>query len=108
LSQAWDIKTRQIRTIFAGHEKDIYSLDFARDGHTIASGSRDKTVRLWDLVTGDCHLVLTIEEDATTVVISPDTKLVAAGSLDKKVRVWEIETGYLLHRLEGHTGGIYI
>lgn len=93
-----------IRNTFHGHEQDIYSLDFARDGRTIASGSGDRTVRLWDIETGTCNMTLTIEDGVTTVAISPDTKFVAAGSLDKSVRVWDIKTGYLVERLEGPDG----
>ena len=89
---------------FAGHEQDIYSLDFARDGRTIASGSGDRTVRLWDIEAGQNVLTLSIEDGVTTVAISPDTKYVAAGSLDKSVRVWDATTGYLVERLEGPDG----
>lgn len=102
--QVWDIQTRTIRNTFAGHEQDIYSLDFARDGRTIASGSGDRTVRLWDIETGQPLMTLSIEDGVTTVAISPDTKYVAAGSLDKSVRVWDIHQGYLLERLEGPDG----
>jgi glucose repression regulatory protein TUP1 len=100
----WDIASRSIRNTFAGHEQDIYSLDFARDGRTIASGSGDRTVRLWDIEAGQNVLTLSIEDGVTTVAISPDTKYVAAGSLDKSVRVWDATTGYLVERLEGPDG----
>lgn len=102
--QVWDIATRTIRNTFSGHEQDIYSLDFARDGRTIASGSGDRTVRLWDIEQSTNILTLTIEDGVTTVAISPDTKYVAAGSLDKSVRVWEIARGFLVERLEGPDG----
>jgi general transcriptional corepressor TUP1 len=103
-SQVWDIQSRTIRNSFSGHEQDIYSLDFARDGKTIASGSGDRTVRLWDIETSSNILTLTIEDGVTTVAISPDTRYVAAGSLDKSVRVWDIQHGYLVERLEGPDG----
>ena len=102
--KVWDIQNRTIRNTFAGHEQDIYSLDFARDGRTIASGSGDRTVRLWDIDAGQNTLTLSIEDGVTTVAISPDTKYVAAGSLDKSVRVWDAATGYLVERLEGPDG----
>lgn len=100
----WDIQSRTIRNTFSGHDQDIYSLDFARNGHIIASGSGDRTVRLWDIETSSNLLVLSIEDGVTTVAISPDTKYVAAGSLDKSVRVWDIATGNLVERLEGADG----
>lgn len=103
-AQVWDIQSRTIRNHFAGHEQDIYSLDFARDGRTIASGSGDRTVRLWDIEQGTNTLTLTIEDGVTTVAMSPDTQYVAAGSLDKSVRVWDIHTGFLVERLEGPDG----
>lgn len=93
-----------IRHTFHGHEQDIYSLDFARNGRHIASGSGDRTVRVWDIESGQNVLTLSIEDGVTTVAISPDGKLVAAGSLDKSVRVWDAHTGYLMERLEGADG----
>lgn len=108
--QVWDIQTRSIKHIFSGHEQDIYSLDFARNGRYIASGSGDKTVRLWDIQDGKQELILSIEDGVTTVAISPDGRYVAAGSLDKSVRVWDTTTGYLVERLEspdGHRDSVY-
>lgn len=100
----WDIQSKKIRNIFAGHEQDIYSLDFARNGRHIASGSGDKTVRLWDIDVGQQVLTLSIEDGVTTVAISPDGRYVAAGSLDRSVRVWDSTSGYLVERLEGGEG----
>lgn len=103
-AQVWDIAQRSIRHIFSGHEQDIYSLDFARNGRHIASGSGDKSVRVWDLDAGQQVLSLCIEDGVTTVAISPDGRLVAAGSLDRSVRVWDCNSGNLVERLEGADG----
>ncbi|KAF2841509.1 WD40 repeat-like protein [Patellaria atrata CBS 101060] len=70
----------------------------------IASGSGDRTVRLWDIENNQQMLSLQIEDGVTTVAISPDNRFVAAGSLDKSVRVWDTQTGYLVERLEGEVG----
>lgn len=102
--QVWDIHTRQIKHQFTGHDQDIYSLDFARNGRLIASGSGDRTVRLWDIEANQQVLRLTIEDGVTTVAISPDNRFVAAGSLDKSVRVWDTQSGLLVERLEGDSG----
>lgn len=108
--QVWDIAARTIKHIFTGHEQDIYSLDFAGNGRYIASGSGDKTVRLWDILDGKLVYTLSIEDGVTTVAMSPDGHYVAAGSLDKSVRVWDTTTGYLVERLEspdGHKDSVY-
>ena len=107
----WDIEARTIRHTFTGHEQDIYSLDFARNGKHIASGSGDRTVRVWDLESGREILNLVIEDGVTTVAMSPNGDFVAAGSLDKSVRVWDTRTGMLVERLdgqiEGHKDSVY-
>ena len=102
--KVWDIATNKIRHTFAGHDQDIYSLDFARNGKHIASGSGDRSVRVWDIDSGREILNLQIEDGVTTVAMSPDGTYVAAGSLDKSVRVWNTRDGYLHERLDGVDG----
>lgn len=104
MTQVWDIQNKTIKHIFSGHEQDIYSLDFARNGKLIASGSGDRTVRVWDLESGRELLALQIEDGVTTVAMSPDGQYVAAGSLDRSVRVWETHGGFLHERLDGIDG----
>ena len=99
--------------MFRGHEQDIYSLDFSRDGRVIVSGSGDRTVRIWSMTEQkEMHCIPIQDLDqkdpgVTSVAISPDSRLVAAGSLDKMVRVWDIQTGQPLERLEGHKDSVY-
>lgn len=102
----WDIQSRTIRNTFVGHEQDVYSLDFTRDGRAIASGSGDRTVRLWDIEHLSAIRVIGIECFVTCVAISPDSKYVAAGYLDKCVRVWDIADGCLVACLEGHLDSV--
>ena len=44
--RVWDIARNQIKVKLTGHEQDIYSLDWSKDGKMIVSGSGDKTVRV--------------------------------------------------------------
>ena len=102
--KVWDIQSRTIKFTFAGHEQDIYSLDFAMNGRHIASGSGDHSVRVWDIEYNREILNLMIEDGVTTVAISPSGDYVAAGSLDKSVRVWDVRSGTLIARLDGMDG----
>lgn len=102
-----------IRTRLLGHNQDIYSLDFGRDGRVVVSGSGDRTVRIWSIEESRCIHTLPITDPeqkdpgVTSVAVSPDGRLVAAGSLDKMVRVWDVQTGQPLERLEGHKDSVY-
>jgi glucose repression regulatory protein TUP1 len=108
----WDIKQGVVRSIFDGHQQEIYSLDFSQDGRLIVSGSGDKTARIWNMEDGSSK-VLTINDDTTTdagvtsVAISPNGQLVAAGSLDSIVRLWDVASGTLVERLKGHRDSVY-
>ena len=85
-------------------------MDFARDGKHIASGSGDRSVRVWDIESHREVLNFSIEDGVTTVAISPGGEYVSAGSLDKSVRVWDAHSGHLIERLdgiEGHKDSVY-
>lgn len=114
LPQIWDIQKKRIRTVYDGHQQEIYSLDFSLDGRLIVSGSGDKTARIWDMSDGSCSVLTISDPDSlnndagvTSVAISPNGTLVAAGSLDTVVRIWDVATGQLVERLRGHRDSVY-
>ena len=86
-----------------GHFDWVNSIVFSPDGRRIASGSGDKTVRVWDVQTGECqHTLEGHFEMVWSVVFSPDGSLVASGSSDGTVRVWDIASAMelLCHNTE--------
>ncbi|KAM0169111.1 hypothetical protein ACHAPF_010297 [Botrytis cinerea] len=89
-----------------GHTNPVTSVAFSPDGKQVVSGSDDKTVRLWDTVTGQ-QIQPTLEghtDYVRSVAFSPDGKQVVSGSDDKTVRLWDTATGQQIQpTLEGHT-----
>ena len=65
---------------------------FSPDGKTRASGSVDKTIKLWDLATGKDRAFLT-GHHVHAVVFSPDGKTLASGGGDKTITLWDVATG---------------
>jgi WD40 repeat protein len=44
--------------LFTGHSEPVTSVCFSPDGTRIVSGSNDKTVRIWNAVTGACEVTM--------------------------------------------------
>jgi hypothetical protein len=102
-----DVRTGSLRGELLGHDQDIYDIDIGRDGCTMASGSGDRTVRVWDIGTLQTKMVLGVEDGVVCVAISTDSATVAAGGLNKVIWIWDLTTGYLRKRLSAHTDSIY-
>jgi hypothetical protein len=92
-----------------GHTNDIFSLAITADGKTLASGSRDKTIKLWDLTTGKEQATLKGHTGSvTSVAITADGKTVVSGSCDGTVKLWDRATGKEPATLRGHVGQVFV
>lgn len=74
--------------------------------HRVVSGSRDATLRVWDIVQGKCLHTL-VGHLAAVRCVQYDGKLVVSGAYDYMVKVWNPETEECLHTLQGHTNRVY-
>ena len=107
--ELWDTKTGEKLSVF--HEQDtskrVFSLVFSPNGTSLASGSEDNLVRIWDLTSSKKPILLRKHTGWVNVLaFSPDGKILASGSTDKTVVLWDTTTGELLATLKGHINGI--
>lgn len=71
----------------------VHSVAFSADGRTVASGSSDKTARLWDVATSrEIAPPLRHEKEVRTVVFSPDGRNVLTASADGTAWLWDVAT----------------
>jgi WD40 repeat protein len=87
-----------------GHTGSVNSVAVTPDGRYAISGSGDKTLRVWELETGQC--IRTIEGHTfsiDSVAVTPDGRYAVSGSWDKTLKLWEIKTGRCVNTLKGHT-----
>ncbi|MBD2128702.1 serine/threonine protein kinase [Microcoleus sp. ZQ-A2] len=103
----WSKKISLSNTL-PGDSNSLSPVAISPDGKTLASGSEDGTIKLWDLQTGKLRNTLKgppspdkRSKSVRAIAFSPDGKTLASGGEDNGIKVWNLGTGKLLHTLSG-------
>jgi WD40 repeat protein len=86
------------------HSNYVFSLSWSSVSNKIASGSHDKTIKIWD--GKSLELLKTLEGHSgwvNSVSWNHDGSQIVSGSQDKTIKIWDGTTGNVLHTLEDHS-----
>ncbi len=96
---------KEIATL-EGHTERVSCLAQLWDG-TLASGSFDNTIKLWDPKKGNCLRTLQGHTDSVYCLTQLSDGTLASGSGDYTIKLWDPKTGNCLRTLEEHTKWVY-
>ena len=101
-------KTLQLQQTLTGHSDWVFSLAYSPDGQTLASGSLDNTIKLWNARTGNLLQTFTGHfKSFWSLAYSPDGQTLASGTKDGTIKLWNAPTGNLLQTLTGHSDWVF-
>ncbi len=90
----------------SGHSDSVWSVALSSDGKTLVSGSEDKTIKIWNIDTGQLIRTLNGHSDSVrSVALSSDGQIIASGSGDKTLKLWNLETG--VRTFSQHSGPVW-
>jgi F-box and WD-40 domain protein 1/11 len=135
LHSKWN-KAEMTYKYMKGHTDSVYCVQFDEyvylaycalrrltwNSTKIITGSRDRTIRVWDIKTGECIKILTASSDvsdgpadfaavpdfhsASILCLQFDSKILVTGSSDNTCIVWSLPSYTAMGRLTGHTAGV--
>ncbi|KAF8833968.1 WD40 repeat-like protein [Paxillus ammoniavirescens] len=94
--------------MMSGHEEWVRGIAYLPGGERIVTCSLDKTVRIWNVETGEQEGT-TMEHETSVggLAVTRDGKRVLSGGADKRISVWDVETHELIEEWENDTGVIW-
>ncbi|CAJ2513368.1 Uu.00g014870.m01.CDS01 [Anthostomella pinea] len=98
----------KLMRVISGHLGWVRSLAVEPHNQWFASGAGDRTIKLWDLATGNLRLTLTGHISTVRgLAVSPRHPYLFSCGEDKMVKCWDLETNKVIRHYHGHLSGVY-
>ena len=91
----------RLSATFGGHENHVISLAELAGGR-LASGSLNRTIKIWDIATRACVATLEGHEDSVFSLAVLGGGRLASASADRMIKIWDLAEGACMATLEGH------
>ncbi len=101
----------QLRQTLKGHNGWVRAVAFFPNGFSFASGSYDRTLRLWNVRDNQPFETLSKHfgsiSGINAIAVHPNGNTFAAGCIDKSVKLWNFRSGQPINNLDSHEGQVY-
>lgn len=102
------LRTIALTNTLPSDENPFVSLAVSPNGQIIASCGSDRTIKIWQLATGeDISTFNGHSRKVNAVAFSPDGETLVSGSDDNTIKVWNLKTGTVIRTLEGHNDAVH-
>ncbi|EXJ55713.1 pre-mRNA-splicing factor prp46 [Cladophialophora yegresii CBS 114405] len=103
----WHAPWKLMRVI-SGHLGWVRALAVEPGNQWFASGAGDRTIKIWDLASGQLRLTLTGHISTVRgLAVSPRHPYLFSCGEDKMVKCWDLETNKVIRHYHGHLSGVY-
>jgi len=97
----------RLGTLRLRHGGQVYAVAYSPDGKILASGARDKVIRLWDATTRkELRQLHGHQNGIMAIAFSPEGKRLISASEDKTLRLWDVATGTAIGQFQGHEAAV--
>jgi WD40 repeat protein len=103
----WRMADAQPILSLSAHDNWVWATHFSPNNTTLVTASSDRTIKLWNVETGQLLNVIEDNSSVQTACFNPDGQMLASGGADCTVKLWDVETGECLKILQGHENWVW-
>jgi WD40 repeat protein len=103
----WCEGGQRLHLAWQAHTDNAFTLAFSPDERTLATGSWDGAVKMWDLQSGALLWTSWHTDLILSVAFAPDGHTLASGGNDAMIRLWDVLTGKHVQTLVSQGGAVY-
>ncbi len=105
--RVWTEGGQTLHLVWKAHTDTVVALDFSPDEQTLATGSWDGTIKLWELERGALLWTGWQAEGIESVAFAPDGHMLASGGNDAVVQLWDATSGTNVRTLACQGGAVF-